>query len=418
MTLIRGTSLAGFPELVAELGGDAAALLSTVGVSADAVGDYTAFIDYVGVVRALEAAARATGELDFGRRLAERQGVEIFGPVGIAARSASTFGEAVETYVRYLRAYSPAIHVGLVDLPDPSVVFWEFRVVLDRLPRHPQESSCPWEWRCGCSDSYWVRTTVRSEFISLIRRWRRGGSTSATSVPQLSSVLRPRGSRLARAISRGLCRGMVSCTRRSSRIWRPRRLLRTSGWLCPWPNLVRTIKPALPEIIRNSGYVLITASVYAFFNGVVNSAYASSKAAVEMLGRSLRVELASVGASAGVLYPGWVATPIADSTRGGNESVTQLKERAFRGPLGPYIEPEQIADAVVTGIEARAPRIIEPKRWSPLSAMRGVINILADRHLERDHVTLGLIKRIDAEERQRQARRETAPQSGFAAGAG
>lgn len=83
--------------------------------------------------------------------------------------------------------------------------------------------------------------------------------------------------------------------------------------------VVRTIKPALPEIIRNGGYVLITASIYAFFNGVINSAYASSKAAVEMLGRSLRVELASEGASAGVLYPGWVATPIADATRGHNE---------------------------------------------------------------------------------------------------
>ena len=85
--------------------------------------------------------------------------------------------------------------------------------------------------------------------------------------------------------------------------------------------------------------------------------------------------------------------------------MTQLKERAFRGPLGTYIEPEQIANAVVAGIEARAPRIIEPKRWSPLSAMRGVINIAADRHLERDHLTLELIRRIDAEERQRQAGR-------------
>ncbi len=100
--------------------------------------------------------------------------------------------------------------------------------------------------------------------------------------------------------------------------------------------VVRTIKPALPEIIRNSGYILITASVYAFFNGVVNSAYASSKAAVEMLGRSLRAELASEGASAGVLYPGWVATPIAESAHGGNKTVTQLKARAFRGPLGDW----------------------------------------------------------------------------------
>ena len=67
---------------------------------------------------------------------------------------------------------------------------------------------------------------------------------------------------------------------------------------------VRTIKAALPEIIRNRGYILITASIYAFCNDVINSAYAS-KAAVEMLGRSLRLELAPEGAAAGVLYPGW-----------------------------------------------------------------------------------------------------------------
>ena len=182
--------------------------------------------------------------------------------------------------------------------------------------------------------------------------------------------------------------------------------------------VVRTIKPALPQIIRNRGHVLITASVYAFFNGAVNSAYASSKAAVEMLGRSLRVELASEGASAGVLYPGWVATPIADSTRGANKTVTQLKQRAFPGPLGTYVPPEQIADAVITGIETRAARIIEPKRWSPLSAMRGAINILADRHLERDQETQRLIKCVDADERQRHARRETTRQPRSAAGAG
>jgi hypothetical protein len=50
--------------------------------------------------------------------------------------------------------------------------------------------------------------------------------------------------------------------------------------------------------------------------------------------------------------------------------------------------------------------------------MRGTINILADKHLERDQVTLRLIKRVDAEERQRQAASETARQSGLAAGAG
>lgn len=167
--------------------------------------------------------------------------------------------------------------------------------------------------------------------------------------------------------------------------------------------VIRTIKPALPEIIRNKGYVLITASIYAFFNGVINSAYAASKAGVEMLGRSLRLELASEGASAGVLYPGWVATPIADATRGHNEAVTEIKARVFRGPLGTFIEPEQIAAAVVAGIEARAPRIIEPKRWAPASTMRGAVNMLSDKILENDKEVLRLVRRIDGEERQRQA---------------
>ena len=126
MTLIRGTSLAGYPELVAELGGDPEALLRTVGISADAVGDYTAFIDYVGVLRSLEAAARVTGALDFGRRLAERQGVEIFGPVSAAARSAPTVGESVMTYARYLRAYSPAIQVGRRGSPIPTLCSGSF----------------------------------------------------------------------------------------------------------------------------------------------------------------------------------------------------------------------------------------------------------------------------------------------------
>jgi NAD(P)-dependent dehydrogenase (short-subunit alcohol dehydrogenase family) len=163
--------------------------------------------------------------------------------------------------------------------------------------------------------------------------------------------------------------------------------------------VLRTIKPALPEIIRNQGHVLITSSVYAFANGVINSAYATSKAGVEMLGRSLRAELASEGASAGVLYPGWVKTPITEVARGQNPVATQLRDRAFRGPLSKFIEPEQIANAVVAGIERRAPRIIEPKYWAPVSALRGIVNIVSDRVVERDQETLRLIRQLDAEAR-------------------
>jgi len=98
--------------------------------------------------------------------------------------------------------------------------------------------------------------------------------------------------------------------------------------------VVRTIKPALAQIIENRGYVLITASIYAFFNGVINSAYAASKAGVEMLGRSLRLELAPDGASAGVLYPGSVATPLVDATRRHNPARHRDQRTPLSRPAG------------------------------------------------------------------------------------
>jgi hypothetical protein len=87
MSTVRGTALQGYRELVAELGVDPDALLRAAGISPEAVGDPDAFIALRAGVEAVEAAAAVTGSLDFGRRLAERQGIEILGPVGVAART-------------------------------------------------------------------------------------------------------------------------------------------------------------------------------------------------------------------------------------------------------------------------------------------------------------------------------------------
>lgn len=166
--------------------------------------------------------------------------------------------------------------------------------------------------------------------------------------------------------------------------------------------VIRTIKPALPQIIANGGYVLITASIYAFANGVINSPYAASKAAVESLGRSLRLELAAEGASAGVLYPGWIRTAMTDVVR--DESAAQrLKDHVFKGPLGTFAEPEDVARAVVKGIESKAPRIIVPRFWTPISLLRGAFNAASDAALEKDRTILRLIREVVAETRARQS---------------
>src|SRR5689334_7684859 len=111
MSLIRGTSLQGFGDLVAELGVDPGALLRGVHLDPAAVGSHDRFVDYRAVVAALEKAARATGAGDFGRRLADRQGLDILGPLGVAARTAPTVGAALGSVERYMGVYSPALAI-------------------------------------------------------------------------------------------------------------------------------------------------------------------------------------------------------------------------------------------------------------------------------------------------------------------
>ncbi|MGU3294392.1 SDR family NAD(P)-dependent oxidoreductase [Williamsia sp. M5A3_1d] len=162
-----------------------------------------------------------------------------------------------------------------------------------------------------------------------------------------------------------------------------------------------TVRVALPHVIDARGHVLITSSTYAYLNGMVNAPYAASKAAVEQIGRALRSELAAHGATAGVLYPGWVATPIADVAFGKDELATALIKRAFPRPLLTPIKPRRVGLAVADGIESRSPRIQVPRRWIPVAALRGIVNPLSDAALQRDSTMIGLVREVEDRARRR-----------------
>lgn len=138
MSLIRGTALLGFTELVDELGGDVDELLARAHLSRASIGDHDTFISYRGVTGVLEAAALATGAGDFGRRLATRQGLEILGPLGVAARTAPTVGEALRSIEQYMTFYSPALAVGVRPEPDTAMATFEWRILVERPPVHRQ----------------------------------------------------------------------------------------------------------------------------------------------------------------------------------------------------------------------------------------------------------------------------------------
>lgn len=160
----------------------------------------------------------------------------------------------------------------------------------------------------------------------------------------------------------------------------------------------RTIRAALPEVVRNEGQILVTSSIYSFLNGAANAPYAASKAAVEMLTRALRVELGATKATASVVYPGWTATAIAKVAFGGNDLATRMNETALPAFLRRPIQPEQMAHAIVRGIQSRSPRIIAPGRWAPISLARGLFNAVTDRYLWRHARFQGLLRELEAQQ--------------------
>lgn len=159
----------------------------------------------------------------------------------------------------------------------------------------------------------------------------------------------------------------------------------------------RTVRAALPAVRQTDGHVLLTASTYAFANGMVNAPYAASKAAVESLGRSLRAELAGTGTTAGVLYPGWVETPIVQSSRHVDPIAMRLTSIGFPGPFGKLVPAEALAQAAVRGIERRAPRTIYPRAWVSWSLLRGLVNPLLDAGVDRHQTVQRLVRQLESE---------------------
>lgn len=156
----------------------------------------------------------------------------------------------------------------------------------------------------------------------------------------------------------------------------------------------RTVRASLPQIVERKGHIVVTSSVYAFVNGMLNSPYAVAKSGVESLGRSLRAELTPLGASASVAYFGWVDTKMVQDAVAANGDRMQQNLPEF---LRKRITPDQAGAAVVRGIEERAPRIFAPKWWRYVSAFRGLINPLLDGRMDSDRRVLATIREVEAE---------------------
>jgi NAD(P)-dependent dehydrogenase (short-subunit alcohol dehydrogenase family) len=138
----------------------------------------------------------------------------------------------------------------------------------------------------------------------------------------------------------------------------------------------RTDRAVLPRIVERGGYLLNVASLAAVSHAPLMGPYAASKAGVEGLTDSLRVELAPTGARAGCAYFGFIDT---DLVRG---SFEHPSTKAMEGMMPAFVRravPLAVAvDAIERGIERRSGRLWAPRFVGGAIALRGIIQPLTE----------------------------------------
>lgn len=159
--------------------------------------------------------------------------------------------------------------------------------------------------------------------------------------------------------------------------------------------VVNTVAAAMDQVVRQRGQFVLISSVFAFLNGMGAIPYAMSKAAVEQLGRGLRVELAGHGVSTTTAYFSLIETNMIKTGVDDDPAVRALLSTLPKALLK-RLPPETAATAIAEAVAHRSPRVMAPARWKPLSALRGVIGPALDARLVKDRRTQSAIAGLDA----------------------
>jgi NAD(P)-dependent dehydrogenase (short-subunit alcohol dehydrogenase family) len=155
-----------------------------------------------------------------------------------------------------------------------------------------------------------------------------------------------------------------------------------------------TVHPALDDIVAARGHVVVVSSAAAFAPGMAGSPYMVSKAAVEQFGRALRVELAAVGATAGIAYFGIVETSMTRTALDEDELGADVAA-LLPWPLSRRISVSEAAESIAQGIAHRASRTMAPVQWEPYALLRGAVNVVLDDWLAGDERVRALINRVE-----------------------
>lgn len=143
----------------------------------------------------------------------------------------------------------------------------------------------------------------------------------------------------------------------------------------------KTVRAALPEVIRSRGYVLVVSSVSGATPGPFNAAYNAAKAGIAAMAKTLRLEVRGGGVRVGVAYFGYVDT--AEGRRAvEHPAMAEVMARAPARMRTP-VPAEAAATALVRAIERRSSRVVVPRSlWVAIQAPE-LVQAVAERWLGR-----------------------------------
>ncbi|HEU0191424.1 MAG TPA: SDR family NAD(P)-dependent oxidoreductase, partial [Mycobacterium sp.] len=156
-----------------------------------------------------------------------------------------------------------------------------------------------------------------------------------------------------------------------------------------------TVRATLPAVIERRGYVLVVSSLAAFVAAPGMLPYDASKAGVEHLANTLRLEVAHRGVAVGSAHMSWIDTALVRDTKADLSTAAEMLAK-LPWPLNKTTSVGECADAFIDGIENRRTRVYCP-RWVGL--FRWLKPLLSTPKLEAQITkkTPGLLPRMDAE---------------------
>ncbi|RKQ91473.1 NADP-dependent 3-hydroxy acid dehydrogenase YdfG [Solirubrobacter pauli] len=140
----------------------------------------------------------------------------------------------------------------------------------------------------------------------------------------------------------------------------------------------RTARAAIPHVLERRGYLLLVASAAAVLPAAGLGAYSVSKAGVDALGRTLRVELRTHDVGVGVAYYLFLNTPMVAASD--DSPIFASAKQRLPNALGKTWPLEPAVARTVRTIERRSRAVSYPPFLRGAIALRGLLdNPLTDR---------------------------------------